>query len=535
LTSDISSVYSPEYLDIAATVHSKDPQTFERLKKNLKDHHVSVSAWVERVKEIVRKRVAETKAAIKVAAATNAKATVAPIAPPAPDPWDHPVSGLTLLNDLRDFLAKFVVLTQDELIAISLWIIFTYFLDLAEYSPRLAITSPTKRCGKTVLLDLLGKLMLKAIVASNVSAAAIFRIIEQEKCGLLIDEYDTVRAGSETFEEVRGIANSGHTRSSAFVLRAVKSGDDFVVKRFSTWAPMAVAAIGRLPDTWADRAIAVAMKRKPPEQKVERLIRRNTWAHQTAADLARKIQRWANDYRKVLEVTEPKLPDGLDDRSSNNWELLLAIAEVVGGDWPQQARQAAVQLSSGRDDAGSLGEILIADIRKVFAARLKLDSQFDRITSAELCAALADLEARPWAEFGRSQKAITAPQLARQLKHFGISPDSIRVDNKNTPKGYMKKQFDEVFSSYPLENSLSNRNNSTTLGAVGGSDDFQNATLTKCYGSKNGTKSNGEKGCCSVADQNVEISEAQQKKETEGNKERDARAIKEADEEGREI
>ena len=516
IKNDLTLAYSPDYLSAAATVSERDAQTFERLKKNLKARGVSISNWESRVKEVVRKRAAETKAAIENATATNAAATVTTIAPPAPEPWDRPVTGLTLLNDLRDFLAKFIVVTPDVLIAITLWIVFTYLLDIAEYSPRLAITSATPRCGKTTVLDLLGELMLKPIAASNVTAAAIFRIIEQEKCGLLIDEYDTMKAGSEKFEEIRGITNSGHTRASAFVLRAVKYRDDFIVKKFSTWAAMAVAAIGRLPDTLADRSIAIPLRRKSPKQKVERLIQRNKWAHQTAADLARQIQRWVNDNRTILQGTVPKLPDGLDDRSSNNWELLLAIAEVVGGDWPQQAQQAAVKLSAGRDDAGSVGEMLIADIRKVFDACLKLDSAFDRITSAELCAALADLEARPWAEFGRSRKPITAPQLARQLRHFGIAPDSIRVGaSATTLKGYLIKAFDEVFISYPPETPLPDRNTGTTVGGVGESDDFQSGTEAECSGSKNGSKSNGEKGYSGVSDQNAEIRGAQEKKDIE--------------------
>jgi hypothetical protein len=56
LASDITNAYSNDYLTCAAVLSELDPQTFERLKKNLKNRGVSVSTWSSRVKEIVRKR-----------------------------------------------------------------------------------------------------------------------------------------------------------------------------------------------------------------------------------------------------------------------------------------------------------------------------------------------------------------------------------------------------------------------------------------------------------------------------------------------
>jgi len=324
-----------------------------------------------------------------------------------------------------------------------------------------------------------------------------------------------MKAGSERAEELRGILNSGHSRVAAFVLRNVKVGDDWLPKRFSTWGAIAVAAIGRLPDTWAYRSIAIAMKRKSPKTKVERLIRRNKWAHKTAAELSQQIQRCVKDHKDGLAAAEPTIPDCLNDRAMNNWEPLLAVAELAGGDWPSLARQAAVKLSSGRDDNDSLGETLIADIQKVFDARSEAGGEFaDRITSVELCARLADMEARPWAEFGRQRKAITVHQLASQLKRFGIASSSTYFGkdengNKIEPKGYKLESFGEAFSSYcPLLNHInpvSNRRNAEALAAVGGGGDFQSAESVPFGGSENGTSPYGENGFGGSATKNGKI------------------------------
>ena len=53
---------------------------------------------------------------------------------------------------------------------------------------------------------------------SNTTAAAIFRTIEAARPTLLIDEADTFLTNNE---EIRGVLNSGHRRSGAFVLRLV--------------------------------------------------------------------------------------------------------------------------------------------------------------------------------------------------------------------------------------------------------------------------------------------------------------------------
>jgi Bifunctional DNA primase/polymerase, N-terminal/Protein of unknown function (DUF3631) len=425
------------------------------------------------------------------------------LAPAAPEPWPEAVDGFALLDDLHAFIKRFIVVSAASFVALTLWIVFTYLLDVAETSPRLALTSPVKRCGKSRLLGVLSALIYKPIPTSNVSPSAIFRTIDQEQCSLLVDEADAMpRKGSERGEEMRGLLNSGHTREAAFAIRNIKSGDDWIPKKFSTWAAIAVAAIGRLPDTWADRSIAIAMQRKSPRQQVERLIRRNVGARAEAAELARKIARWVADHRSELASAIPDLPKELDDRASDNWESLLAIADLSGGDWPRLARQAAVSLSTGREEGSSVGEELLDDIREIFVGCKVENGDGDKkISSGDLCAALAGMESRPWAEFGRSGKPITPPRLARLLADFGIAPTTIRIGD-STPKGYTLKAFESAFSCYLSANPLSKRNTATTLGAVRESSDFQSATETQCCGTENGASPNGENECGVVADQN---------------------------------
>jgi putative DNA primase/helicase len=104
----------------------------------------------------------------------------------------------------------------------------------------------------------------KSELASNITPAAIFRYIEQERPTLIIDEADTFVNAND---EMPGILNSGHTRASAFVIRVVEFAGEHVAKRFSTWAAKAIAGIGSLADTISDRSIILVMQRKTRDSK----------------------------------------------------------------------------------------------------------------------------------------------------------------------------------------------------------------------------------------------------------------------------
>src|SRR5262249_27219959 len=69
-----------------------------------------------------------------------------------PEPCPDPVDGASLLTELAGSVRDFVVMTENEAAATALWVMHTYSLDACNISPRLAVTSPQKQCGKTTLL-----------------------------------------------------------------------------------------------------------------------------------------------------------------------------------------------------------------------------------------------------------------------------------------------------------------------------------------------------------------------------------------------
>jgi hypothetical protein len=271
--------------------------------------------------------------------------------------------------------------------------------------------------------------------AANVTPAVLFRTIEKYAPTLLIDEADTFIRDND---ELRGVINSGLTRTTAVCIRAV--GDDHDPRAFSTWCPKAIALIGKLPGTLADRTIEVSMRRRTAGEHVTRLRQDRIGAD--CADLRQQAARWTDDHLDVLQHADPDVPDGLHDRAADCWRPLLAIADAAGGRWPALAREAATALSgeSSDDDAGTM---LLTDIRSVFAD----EDNPDVLGSTFIVEKLATIEDRPWAEWSKGRPLSTA-KLARLLKLYDIHPaGNVRVHGKVT-KAYRQVAFIEAWERY---------------------------------------------------------------------------------------
>jgi hypothetical protein len=70
-------------------------------------------------------------------------------------------TGAAILDDVETFFRRFVVMTDAQFTAVTLWCVHTYLFTLAIWTPYLAITSVAKRCGKSRLLELLCYLAFK--------------------------------------------------------------------------------------------------------------------------------------------------------------------------------------------------------------------------------------------------------------------------------------------------------------------------------------------------------------------------------------
>jgi putative DNA primase/helicase len=347
------------------------------------------------------------------------------------EPWPKPIDPPQLLSDITTVVRRFIVCEKETAHAVALWVAMTWFIDVVQVAPLAIITAPEKRCGKSLLLSLLGRLSARAITASSISPAALFRTIDAWCPTLFIDEAD---AFIKDNEELRGLLNSGHTRDSAYVIRT--QGENFTPTKFNTWGAKALAGIGQLSDTLMDRAVILELRRKLPHEEVDRIRHAEPALFDT---LRAKLARFAEDYRDRVRQAMPPVPHSLNDRAQDNWEPLLAIAVIAGSEWLRIGYAAALKLSGGEHGSPTTGTELLSDIKELFADR-------DRISTADLIGLLCNDEEKPWATFNRG-KPITPRQVAKRLKEYGIHSHTIR-SGVDTAKGYIIDQFKEVFSRY---------------------------------------------------------------------------------------
>ena len=279
-----------------------------------------------------------------------------------------------LLEDVEAFVRRFIVFANDaQADAVALWLLHTHAVAAAEVTPYLNICSPEKRSGKSRLLELLAALASNAVHVANISEAALFRMLGTAPT-LLIDEVDALFASNgERTEALRGIINAGNRRG-VNVVRC--TGPKHTPSAFEVFSPKVLAGIdtGKLPDTIADRSIALRMKRKVTGEPVERLL----WAKikPEAEVLRERISEWAGEHVERLGAAEPELPRELDDRAAEAWWALLAIADLAGGDWPDRARTAATKLHAAGAEDESLGVRLLTDVKAVFNGHLSMHTKF---------------------------------------------------------------------------------------------------------------------------------------------------------------
>jgi hypothetical protein len=368
-------------------------------------------------------------------------ATLSELIGSTPEWKPYSVDADTMLCSVFSFIRRFVSISDAQARVLTLWVIHSHAFPAAAATPYMAITSPEKQSGKTRLLEVLKTLVASPWMTGRVTAAVLTRKIDKDHPTLLLDESDAAFGGEKDYAEaLRGILNTGYVIGGSASC-CVGQGAAIGFKDFSTFCPKAIAGIGSLPDTVADRSVPIRLKRAAPGEAVARFRRRDVESE--TAILRGVVSRWCLSIEESLREARPELPDELSDRQQDCAEPLLAIADAAGGEWPTAARASLVELcAEARATAKSTGVQLLTDIREIFTMR-----GADRISSADLASALLEIETSPWSEWGKSQKPISAPRLARLLGRFGITPGSVRIGEK-TPKGYRLDDFSDAFTRY---------------------------------------------------------------------------------------
>jgi len=145
----------------------------------------------------------------------------------------------------------------------ALWDVGTYFHHLFNCYPY-PYLGGVKRSGKTKGLTLHYCLAFNGIFSNNMSTAALYRLIQNARATLLIDESEKLSYKGQMSErtlEFRSILLSGYKRGARAYRIEKTRNDRLEPKPFETYSPKALANIQGLEDVIEDRCKPTILKR----------------------------------------------------------------------------------------------------------------------------------------------------------------------------------------------------------------------------------------------------------------------------------
>ncbi|WNI16233.1 DUF3631 domain-containing protein [Actinacidiphila sp. ITFR-21] len=356
-------------------------------------------------------------------------------------------NGAALLDEVEAFHRRFNVFPLNaSYVAVTLWDAHAHLIDAFDSTPRIAFLSPEPGSGKSRALEVMETLVPNRMMAANATANAMFRAVSatDTRPTILFDEVDAIfgaAAGGD--EQLRAFINAGHRRGAP-TWRCVGDGSNQTPTEFPSYCALAMAGLGSLPDTILSRSVIIRMRRRAPNEVIEpwRLRIHEPQGHA----LRDRLGKWAASVRKQVDGAFPEMPEGVSDRPADVWEPLLAVADAAGGDWPERARTACLELvtAAKQDDKASLGIKLLTDLRGVF-------NGVERMPTAHILLSLNSLDESPWADI--NGRPLDARGLAKRLGEY-VTADNQPVKARNIKtgdgvvKGYYATDLHDAWNRY---------------------------------------------------------------------------------------
>lgn len=325
------------------------------------------------------------------------------------EPWPEPVDAEELLNEVMVRINKEVLIEQHQLFVCSLWVMFTWVHPKMEFSPILFITGPTLECGKTTLLNVIGKMAKRPLRTSNVSPAAIFRLSEFYHPTFLMDEAQDQLKNPDFWLVIK----SGHTPGE-YAIRCDPNTNDPLA--FDVFCPKLLACIGRANGQIMSRSIIIEMERRDGER--DHSVKESD---PVLVDIRRKLARWSNDVGDLKQFHLPK-DSGLRLRHRDNWESLYRTAGAVNSG---VAQQLLGFIPSFVDEEKDHATYLLDSLRKLYREHGQLTKGGFMGSEAIVEELNKDKEA-PW--YAGEGKGLSTRALSDRLRRYKVKPDKDSQD-----------------------------------------------------------------------------------------------------------
>lgn len=358
--------------------------------------------------------------------------------------------GSGLAAKVGRYLTDYVVMKQESAAVSAAWVLASHSYETWDRHAHLAITSVEKRCGKTRTLQVLTPILPKPLATSNISPAAVYRLIDSRKPTLLLDEAQCLtRRGNESTEALREIFCAGIDRNSVVYRCGGKTMED--VLEFPIYCPKVLALIGELDGVLADRCLPIKLERKTAAEIV--LPYRSREVEQRGKALLAEIEQWATDSKEQIAATYADIEPFpiANDRMAELLMPLQTVLSVLGDDETLEMLMSYIAVLDKQDqENNSPGVLLLAACKEIFATH----AQGGFITTQTLIEELVKRELEPWHRWNDGDP-INPEKLAKLLKPYTIKPSkkSQRVkfggkEHITSLRGYYTKPFTKVWERY---------------------------------------------------------------------------------------
>lgn len=305
-------------------------------------------------------------------------------------------------------------------------------------TPRLYFGSQEPGAGKSLATELTA-LMAGGRMIGEPTAPGLTTMLNIERMTPGMDEIDLLFGTSaRSHSSIRTILNMGYKRGGNIIRERLSEVDWQEVhgpivmngknlKRFLNHDSF---------DALRTRTIAIPLTKKDPSVKLSRW--RPSVHEETLMTLARELRAWgiaSSRYVTKIDVEEI-IPELIDNRDREIWEVLFQIADHIGGVWPDRVNLAARAYVLGERTLERGVQVdpydeLLANVRSVF------EETEDYLPTVEILDRL-DLLENP-GQLRREWTSIKSMEmgLANGLRESGVAKVRKRIGDEQ-PWGYTR-------------------------------------------------------------------------------------------------
>lgn len=364
--------------------------------------------------------------------------------PGAPVPSD-PVS---LFQDVVEFTKEHVVLPDERLYSIlGYWIMATWVANSFPSVPYLFCLGP-KESGKTRVLEVLDELSYRGIRSSTITPAALYRVMEEFKTTLLIDEAETqLNMKFEGGHTLYGILNAGYKKGDS----AIRCGgaDKNTIEIYRPFGFKAISSTRSFLPTLESRCIVINMEQKKPRN----LLVDSVWARNIRSQLL-----WFRyNYLGKIDIVQEVLPTGrltemfiplfsmqhLVNHGSKEREIVVRYGREI---YEQRKEEEKAEMN------GAIIEVIISIAEHMPSQVVIGDGEIEYTTKKITLKEIVDSFNSTYGdEFATaSATALTCQKIGYILKGLGIRPLKARTGRYIDFDGY-KERIENLKLRYGLD------------------------------------------------------------------------------------